>query len=269
MEKNLINFGESRIVLSKDSTEEQIRAYFEYVLKLYESNEKYPVDLEDVWPVVYSSKDKAVRALKQKFFENEDFIRFAQNGERVKNGTFNGSKPDVYKLTTSCMEYFIARKVRSVFNVYREVFNQVATGKVQVVQRQMSAVEMFALQAQINLEQDKRIGKIESELDELRREREENTRLIHAAEVSNKELPEESESSRIRTLVNTYVKATGMDYKEVWDTMYETLEMRYHRRVKACNKLPTDKSWLDVAIRTGCGEYLYIIISNMVKNLKS
>ena len=265
MEKNLINFGESRIVLSKDSTEEQIRAYFEGILKLYQSDEDFPVDLDDVWPLVYVRKDVAVSVLKKKFVEGIDYQVFQQKMENLEGGR----PSQEYHLTTSCLEYFIARKVRSVFNVYREVFNQVATGKVQVVQRQMSAVEMFALQAQINLEQDKRIGKIESELDELRREREENTRLIHAAEVSNKELPEESESSRIRTLVNTYVKATGMDYKEVWDTMYETLEMRYHRRVKACNKLPTDKSWLDVAIRTGCGEYLYIIISNMVKNLKS
>lgn len=263
--ENLINFGESRIVLSKDSTEEQIRAYFEEILKLYQTDEKFPVDLDRVWPLVYSERGVAVKSLKKNFFDNEDFISFDQN---VKRETGSSVKKE-YRLSVKCLEYFIARKVRSVFNVYREVFNQVATGKVQVVQKQMSAVEMFALQAQINLEQDKRIGRIESELDELKREREENNRLINAAEVSNKELPEESESSRIRTLVNTYVKATGVDYKEVWDSMYETLEMRYHRRVKACNKLPTDKSWLDVAIRTGCGEYLYIIISNMVKNLKS
>ena len=33
-------------------------------------------------------------------------------------------KADVYMLSTACMEYFIARKVRSVFEVYRQVFHQ-------------------------------------------------------------------------------------------------------------------------------------------------
>lgn len=39
--------------------------------------------LDDVWPLVYSEKSKAVRALKQNFIDGEDFTSFAQNGMAV------------------------------------------------------------------------------------------------------------------------------------------------------------------------------------------
>ena len=69
----------------------------------------------------YSAKDKAVRALKENFIENIDYQPLAQNGERTRGGQ---NKID-YHLSVSCLEYFIARKVRPVFDVYREVFHKV------------------------------------------------------------------------------------------------------------------------------------------------
>ena len=43
-----------------------------------------------------------------------------------------------YYLTTSCLEYFIARKVRAVFDVYRTVFHKVANN---VIERELSRKE--------------------------------------------------------------------------------------------------------------------------------
>lgn len=129
------NFG-----LTKDSTAEQIKQYFERVLELYRSNEQFPINLDDVWMLVYADKGKAVRALKDNFIENEDFILLTQNGKQkdevfTRNGkNSNGGRPTMnYFLSVSCMEYFIARKVRSVFNVYRTVFKKVATNEVTVL----------------------------------------------------------------------------------------------------------------------------------------
>ena len=48
------------IVLSDDLS---IRSYFEKVLNLSKLGDKFPVNLDDVWPLVYSAKEKAVRAL--------------------------------------------------------------------------------------------------------------------------------------------------------------------------------------------------------------
>lgn len=110
------------IVLSKESSEKEIKTYFTQVFKLNKSKEKYPVDLDNVWMLVYAEKGKAVRALKDNFFENEDFIIIARNG---KNGKI-GRNSDTYKLSVSCLEYFIARKVRPVFEVYRQVTQRFA-----------------------------------------------------------------------------------------------------------------------------------------------
>lgn len=45
--------------------------------------------------------------------------------ERSEDGTFISGGTDYY-LTSACLEYFVARKIRSVFEVYRRVFHHVA-----------------------------------------------------------------------------------------------------------------------------------------------
>ena len=132
--------------LTKQSTAQDIKAYFEEVLRLSRDSEEFPVNLDDVWPLVYSRKDKAVRALQSNdlFIQNVDYQVFPQNGEQdgyhsnslPKNGEQDGKKVKswggnnqvTYMLSVPCLEFFIARKVRPVFEVYRQVFHKVANG---------------------------------------------------------------------------------------------------------------------------------------------
>lgn len=128
--------------LTKQSTDQEIKAYFEEVLRLSRDSEEFPVNLDDVWPLVYAEKGKAVRALKSNelFVEGIDFILLAQNGKqdsplaqngkRMANGQFNGGDKVTYMLSVPCLEFFIARKVRPVFEVYRQVFHKVASGEI-------------------------------------------------------------------------------------------------------------------------------------------
>lgn len=81
----------------------------------------YPVNLDNCWMLCYSEKGKATRVLKENFIEGIDYQVLAQNGKNPKGG-----RPTIeYHLSVSCLEYFIARKVRPVFDVYREVFHKV------------------------------------------------------------------------------------------------------------------------------------------------
>lgn len=124
------------VKLTKQSTAPEIRAYFEGVLSLSQSDEEFPVNLDDVWPLVYSRKDKAVRALQSNdlFIQNVDYQVLPKNGENsgglAQNGgkVPNGRPTETYMLTVPCLEFFIARKVRSVFEVYRKVFHNVVDG---------------------------------------------------------------------------------------------------------------------------------------------
>ena len=113
----------NEIVLTKQSDIEEIKSYFTAILQLSRNNEQFPVNLDDVWQLAYAQKDKAVRSLKENFIQDVDYKLLTQNGEKVKIG----HKPkDIYFLSISCLEYFIARKVRAVFEVYRNVFHNTA-----------------------------------------------------------------------------------------------------------------------------------------------
>lgn len=107
--------------LSLSSSTEEIKRYFKAVLEISKSNEPYPVNLDMVWMLAYSRKDNATKELSKNFIEGIDYQPLRQNAERTKGGQ---NKIDYY-LSVSCLEYFIARKVRPVFDVYREVFHKV------------------------------------------------------------------------------------------------------------------------------------------------
>ena len=108
--------------LMKNSISSDVKLYFEEIMNLQASGNDFPVNLDDVWPLVYSRKDKAVRALEDSdlFIQTTDYQFFPQNGE--KSG--RGRNADEYYLSIPCLEYFIARKKREVFEVYRQVFHR-------------------------------------------------------------------------------------------------------------------------------------------------
>lgn len=116
--------------LTKQSTDSEIKAYFEEVLRLARDSEEFPVNLDEVWPLVYAEKGKAVRALKtnELFVKDVDYILLAQNGKQ--ENSWGGNNQVTYMLSVPCLEFFIARKVRPVFEVYRQVFHKVASGEL-------------------------------------------------------------------------------------------------------------------------------------------
>ena len=121
---------EIKALLTKQSTTEEIRAYFNGVLEVAKSKKEFPVNLDDVWGLVYGAKGDAVSALKRTFVEGVDYtvqtLECQSLGQTPKR-TRGGQNKLTYMLSTSCLEYFIARKVRPVFEVYRQVFHKAAS----------------------------------------------------------------------------------------------------------------------------------------------
>jgi phage antirepressor YoqD-like protein len=115
---------ENNLILSKESSESEIKRYFNAILELSKSDNEFPINLDEVWMLVYPRKDHAVRELvdSSQFIEGVDYQVFLKNRENPKGGR----PTNEYKLTVSCMEFFIVRKVRPVFEVYRQVFHKVA-----------------------------------------------------------------------------------------------------------------------------------------------
>lgn len=128
--------------LTKQSTEPEIKLYFEGVLKLSRSNEEFPVNLDDVWPLAFARKAAAVEKLRDSnlFIEGIDYkvLRtqieqnievgnyeekgllqqhlqksevFTQTGEKSGLFTQNGEKVkmgrpvNIYMLSVPCLEF--------------------------------------------------------------------------------------------------------------------------------------------------------------------
>ena len=123
----------SRNVLTKASDDVTIKSYFEGVHELLKSkgSDAFCVNLDEVWPLVYERKDHAVRALTKDYFEGVDYTTqlpdnqtLPLNGEEDSKDSWGGSNKVTYFITVSCLEHLVARKERTVFEVYRQVFHE-------------------------------------------------------------------------------------------------------------------------------------------------
>ena len=127
--KNILDI--SNMTLTKTSNPSEIERYFRGILELDKQNKEFSVNLDDVWQLAYERKDNAVRGLKANFIENVDFIVIRNNAENSSAGR----PTDDYYITSACLEYFVARKVRPVFEVYRRVFHKVASGEMTEIEK--------------------------------------------------------------------------------------------------------------------------------------
>ena len=109
--------------LTRNMGSNEVKTYFDKVFELKQSGKEFPVNLDEVWPLVYAQKGKALATLKSDFVEGDDFY-LSQMGKVVTfNELQNGVKINAF-LSVSCLEYFIARKEKTIFDVYRTVFHK-------------------------------------------------------------------------------------------------------------------------------------------------
>ena len=91
--------------LTLQSSNEELKAYFEAVCKIVDSNtEEFPINLDEVWPLAYAEKGAAVRALKNGFIEDVDYKTIDTFTKREIGST----RTTNYFITVSCLEYLIA-----------------------------------------------------------------------------------------------------------------------------------------------------------------
>lgn len=162
--------------LTKASSSEEIKMYFNTVLKLTKASEKYPVNLDEVWMLVYTRRDSAIDALKRDFIKNDDYLPERNLPERSEGGRFMGGDKMDYFLSVPCLEYFIARKVRPVFEVYRQVFHKVTNTPVYLIPQTYSEALLLAAN------QAKEIEQLNLEKQQLASENEKNRPKVQFAD---------------------------------------------------------------------------------------
>lgn len=151
--------------LTKNSGSEEIKKYFQKILELNKSGEKYPINLDDVWGLVYGQKSDAVAALKESFMQDVDYQVLRKNPQNP-----TGGRPsNIYYISVPCMEFFVARKVRSVFEVYRQVFHKIVEERWVLPKNFSQALRLAADQYEQIEAQNKQIEALSDEVVELKK----------------------------------------------------------------------------------------------------
>lgn len=60
-------------ILTRESSTVEIRRYFMAVLKLSKSDQEFPVNLDEVYPLVYNKRSDAVDVLQKTFMQDIDY----------------------------------------------------------------------------------------------------------------------------------------------------------------------------------------------------
>ena len=69
----------ANLILSKESSESEIKAYFGAVLELSKSDNEFPINLDEVWNLVYERKDSTVQIASA----HETSTIFSYNGNDI------------------------------------------------------------------------------------------------------------------------------------------------------------------------------------------
>ena len=105
------------------------------IVAMNESNEEFPINLDDIWPIAYNRRQEAVRALTDEnsgFMQDLDYQFLRKNAQNYEGHT-PGRPVIEYFLSVSCAEYLIVRKCRPAFEVYRQVFHKVVNGGIDLM----------------------------------------------------------------------------------------------------------------------------------------
>ncbi|WP_020599374.1 hypothetical protein [Spirosoma panaciterrae] len=213
-----------------------VKAYFVTLLELYQSGHEYPCDLDDVWPLFFTRKDTAVRAISLIFTEGKHYRVFHMSPEKLK-----GRPRRTYWLALEAVEFFIASRLPKVFEIYRQVFHK--------------SVD----QAQQHSELLKRIGALESRLDQL-------LQLQQAAPALpslTPTIPTMRPDVEVRALVDGYSRSKSISHQEVWRVLYRELFYRYSINV-AGYKLGLAESKLQAVQRHGHIDKLLSLAKNLL-----
>lgn len=147
------------------------------------------------------------------------------------------------------------------------------TGSYSVMKEPLSPAEALLVQVQLMVDHERKlkqlqtnVSAVEKRLDDLDAEREENTKLLNAVELSDESAPAISMRNHVRKLVNQYATKKNVKHQQVWDKIYEQLYYIYGISIRA-RKRKNGETLMDVAERIGCVEKMYAIISDMIKEM--
>lgn len=160
---------------------------------------------------------------------------------------FNGKKALKFKL-----EYIAA-------------FNAMEKALKEQQNKKLSGAEFLLEQAKLMVEQERRLSNVENEIAAMKKEREENGKLLLSLSLSPEVIPQLSIRDNIRQLVNRYAEVTNTATRDVYHKIYNQLYYLYHISINNYKKVRRDESKLEIAERNHFLDKVFNIASNLVR----
>lgn len=215
--------------------------------------------LADVCDVLELQGSAVARRLDKDVISSHPLL--TPGGEQVINFI---SEPGLYEVILGCRK----PKAKPFKDwVTKEVLPTIRkTGHYSV--KPMTTAQMFALQAQALLEIEQRQNEQDERIRRLEENQRENEAALKAIPFEDVTLPELPERQQINQLARLYAGSTGVNYREVWNKVYQELYYRYSISIRAHKKNLGETSYLDVAERIGCLDKIKNILNHLISKLE-
>ena len=221
--------------------------------------------------VFHKTHDKVLRdirelACSQEFRETNFGLSSYINKQNKKMPMFTMNRDG---FTILAMGY-TGKKAMQFKEKYISAFNKMESTLREQPQtpQQLSGAEYLLQQAQLMVEQERRLKTLENRMDALDQEREENGRKLLTVTISEENVLDPSLRDKIRQLVNRYASATNTMQRDVWHKVYERLYYGYHISIRAYKKAKGETN-LDVAERNHFLDKIYTIVSSLVRETRT
>lgn len=177
-----------------------------------------------------------------------------------------GEKRPCYELTKiECL--YIATKFNDEARAKLVLrWEQLEKERLQKQQRPMSPAELILQMAQLGVEHEKRIAKVEDKVEEIIEAGKQAEFDLDYVPVSEEILPGMSLRKKILAITNAYQKATQIAHRTLWNNIYKKLYYNYGVALTRCKKHRKSETWLEVAERKGHLEKIYTIVSEYAKS---
>lgn len=138
-------------------------------------------------------------------------------------------------------------------------------------EKQLSLSEMLLIQAQLNVDLEKKLSQVNSQVsvldqkvNQILEQKEEGLKKLDCIEYSETLPLFKTERTKVRQLVNAYAGAFNCSPKEVWNKLYTEFYYRYKRNIKLLAENRNMKP-LDFVESSGLMQDLYNLASNLLR----
>lgn len=138
-------------------------------------------------------------------------------------------------------------------------------------QKTLSLSEMLLVQAQLNVDLEKKLSQVNSQVSvldqkvkQILEQKEEGLKKLDCIEYSETLPLFKTERTKVRQLVNAYAGAFNCSPKEVWNKLYTEFYYRYKRNIKLLAENRNMKP-LDFVESSGLMQDLYNLASNLLR----